>query len=334
MNTTMMSQEPICLKSKMYGTHLTKAFQDMFNENTFSDVTLVCDDQTQLPAHKIILSACSPVLGKILHNIPHPHPLLYLRGVKYHEMQSVLQFMYLGETTILQEGFNDFMVIAQELQMKEIGKEYTLEEENKQKTEVSEQDEQLAFKGETPEYKDDCYNEFKSDRLDYNCSDCDLGFAYKTSLLRHKKIKHEGVKYSCDKCEYKSTQQGHLKTHQQSQHENVRYSCDQCEYKATRQTHLMSHKQYKHGEIRYSCDQCDYQATVQMSLKFHLESKHEGVRYYCDQCEYQTTHQKHLKVHQQSQHEDVAYSCDQCEYKATQQHNLRRHKQTKHSQQP
>jgi hypothetical protein len=77
-----MSQETFCLKWKTYGAHLTTVFTDLFNQNIFSDVTLVSDDQTQLPAHKIVLSACSPVLGNILLSNPHSHPLIYLRGVK------------------------------------------------------------------------------------------------------------------------------------------------------------------------------------------------------------------------------------------------------------
>jgi hypothetical protein len=96
----MMSQETFCLKWNTYGAHLSTAFQDLFSESTFSDVALVCDDQTLLPAHKIVLSACSTVLKNILFNNPHPHPLIYLRGVKQHEVQSILRFMYLGQATI------------------------------------------------------------------------------------------------------------------------------------------------------------------------------------------------------------------------------------------
>ena len=124
-----MSQETFSLNWKTHEAHIKKTFQNLLNEHVFSDVTLVCDDQTQLQAHKIVLSACSPVLKKILLNNPHQHPLIYLRGVKQQEMQAILQFMYLGEANIFQGRINQFMIIAKEFELKEVSKECLDEEE-------------------------------------------------------------------------------------------------------------------------------------------------------------------------------------------------------------
>ena len=124
-----MSQETFSLNWKTHEAHIKKSFQNLLYEHIFSDVTLVCDDQTQLQAHKIVLSACSPVLRKILLNNPHQHPLIYLRGVKQQEMQAILQFMYLGEANIFQGRINQFMIIAKEFELKEISKECLDEDE-------------------------------------------------------------------------------------------------------------------------------------------------------------------------------------------------------------
>ena len=59
-NTKVDSQEMFCLKWKSYDAHM-----DLFHENKFSAVTLVCDDQKQLQAHKIVVSACSPVFPTV-----------------------------------------------------------------------------------------------------------------------------------------------------------------------------------------------------------------------------------------------------------------------------
>ena len=37
--------------------HLQLMFKDLYEEDNYSDVTLVSDDQTQFKAHKIVLSA-------------------------------------------------------------------------------------------------------------------------------------------------------------------------------------------------------------------------------------------------------------------------------------
>ena len=46
--------------------HLHLMFQDLYGEERHSNVTLVCDDQNQFRAHKIVLSSCSPVFKKII----------------------------------------------------------------------------------------------------------------------------------------------------------------------------------------------------------------------------------------------------------------------------
>ena len=85
-----MSEEIYYLKWKVFNSHLTSSLSDVLTENSFTDVTLVSDDKVQFQAHKCVLSACSPVLKNLLLNNPHSHPLIYLRGVKQKELNSIL----------------------------------------------------------------------------------------------------------------------------------------------------------------------------------------------------------------------------------------------------
>ena len=61
----------------------------------FCDVTLVSDDFHQFPAHKIVLSAFSPVLEKLLlsSNQKSDQTVLYIRGFKSLALQTVLHFL-------------------------------------------------------------------------------------------------------------------------------------------------------------------------------------------------------------------------------------------------
>merc|ERR1712051_757386 len=123
-----MMDEKYDLKWKTFNEHLSGVFKDLGQEGHFADVTLVSDDQIQTPAHKVVLSACSPVLKNLLVNNPHSHPLLYLRGIKQTELQAILKFMYFGETQIFENRINDFISVAKDLKVKEIRQQQEEEE--------------------------------------------------------------------------------------------------------------------------------------------------------------------------------------------------------------
>jgi len=112
-----MSTEKFCLRWNDFESNISVAFRELRDDKDFFDVTLACDDE-QISAHKVILSACSPFFRNILRRNPHQHPLLYLKGVKYTDLQSVLNFMYNGEVNVAQEELNSFLAVAEELRVK------------------------------------------------------------------------------------------------------------------------------------------------------------------------------------------------------------------------
>ena len=114
--------EKYTLNWHTFNDHLLLMFKDLYEEGRHSDVTLVCDDQTQFKAHKIVLRACSPVFKKIIDNNPSQHPLIYLRGIHSYEMESILQLMYLGEGKFYYERMAEFIKVAKDLEVKEISK--------------------------------------------------------------------------------------------------------------------------------------------------------------------------------------------------------------------
>jgi len=113
----MSSSEKFCLRWNDFETNISVAFRELREEKDFFDVTLACDD-SQIQAHKVILSACSPFFRNVLRRNPHQHPLLYLKGVKYKELLSVLNFMYMGEVNVAQDELNSFLAVAEDLRVK------------------------------------------------------------------------------------------------------------------------------------------------------------------------------------------------------------------------
>jgi len=112
-----MSSEKFCLRWNDFETNISTAFRELRDDKDFFDVTLACDDD-QIQAHKVILSACSPFFRNILRRNPHQNPLLYLKGVKFTDLQSVLNFMYHGEVNVAQDELNSFLAVAEDLRVK------------------------------------------------------------------------------------------------------------------------------------------------------------------------------------------------------------------------
>ena len=103
-----------------FQTNIPHAFHKVRISEDFCDVTLACDDQGLVKAHKVILASGSMFFQKLLSTGrlgPSPHPLLYLRGVSANQLEAVLDFLYSGEARVGQGELQSFLDLAQELEM-------------------------------------------------------------------------------------------------------------------------------------------------------------------------------------------------------------------------
>ena len=63
----------------------TSTFRFMFEDDQFTDVTLVCEDNQQIRVHKVILSCVSEFIKEIVLRNSHPKPVIYLSQVQIHQ---------------------------------------------------------------------------------------------------------------------------------------------------------------------------------------------------------------------------------------------------------
>ena len=89
----------------------------MKKDKDFTDLTLVCADK-QVEVHKVVLASSSNFFRRVLKNVKHSHPLIYLSGIKFKDLEAVLSFMYLGQVNLAQEDLDSFLALAEELEMK------------------------------------------------------------------------------------------------------------------------------------------------------------------------------------------------------------------------
>eukprot|EP00092_Neocalanus_flemingeri_P093501 GFUD01118846.1.p1 GENE.GFUD01118846.1~~GFUD01118846.1.p1 ORF type:complete len:232 (-),score=64.25 GFUD01118846.1:83-778(-) len=216
----------------------SNTFKELLGETDFVDVTLVSDDLKQIKAHKVILSACSSIFKKMLQQNPQQQPIIYLTGVAYKEMQSMVNFMYLGQTEVDQDDLNHFMEVAAKFDVKGLSQEKQLSEVTTvdHLEEKTARDQWTSSEGDILQIDnteiDSLYhnsvvnydnvtekpNLVKSEDNAYYCEQCNYKSEDASNMRRHNKAKHEGIKFPCDHCEYKSSFSHGLKRHKRSQH--------------------------------------------------------------------------------------------------------------------
>jgi len=302
-----MNREKFNLTWYTYNDHLREMLHDMMTASEMTDVTIVSEDKKQFKAHKVVLSACSPVFKSILSDSHLPNPSIFLRGIQSLELESILQFIYLGKATSYQDRMKEFFNVAKSLEIKEISKgSYNNEEiEN---SEFEQNNKLLESDSEPRHIENNVVIKQRPIKINHTatamtkqnsafCDQCNKEFYDRSTLSKHVRSVHEGVKYPCVQCNHKATTSSHLLQHIRAIHEGIKYPCDQCIYTATSSTSLLQHIRAVHEGVKYPCDQCNYKATASNSLLRHIRLIHDGIKYPCNQCKYTTTSQLSLNKH-------------------------------------
>merc|ERR1712126_94408 len=116
-----MNEERYNLNWHDYSDHVKGLLNGLLASEKLTDVTLVCDDNRQLHAHKLALSACSSVFKNILNDFPAYHKcVIYLTEFQYEDIKQILDLVYLGEIRIQKKRTKSFLDVAHSLGMKEV----------------------------------------------------------------------------------------------------------------------------------------------------------------------------------------------------------------------
>ena len=243
--------EKFCLKWNNFQTHVSKSFGIFRNEEYLHDVTLVSDDHNKVPAHRLVLSACSAYFRDIFKNNNHAHPLLCLDLISSEDLKNVMDYIYNGEVQIYQENLDKFLAVAQRLKlegligdnntMEELDNQYVPKEEFVQSIINEEQfvvetEETLKSVNKAPKKKqENCVgtvavedNIFINEQIyqylegcsdgGYKCKLCGKTMAKRDHLLNHIETHMEGVSYNCSICQKSFRSRNSLSKHKSVYH--------------------------------------------------------------------------------------------------------------------
>ena len=233
-----MTTEKLCLQWNDFQDVVQVSFRELRTNNDFTDVTLACEDQS-IKAHKVVLSACSPFFKKLLKTHSHPQPLIYMKGIKSRSLTAIIDFLYLGEANVVQEELDNFLALAEELQLKGLGNNAE-EKFAEHQTETFDRTERTLFvnqKQNDPDRKASS-NLLKSKP---NVFEGTMVMPYQqkpklNSLIEpatmaiiesliEKRI--DGI-YCCTNCGYTSKNRGHMREHVEKHIDGLEYPCNAC----------------------------------------------------------------------------------------------------------
>ena len=232
------SSEKLCLRWHEFQQNIVSSYKELHKVSDFSDVTLVCEEDHRIEAHRVILAACSPFFNTVLKKNQQSNPIIYMRGLKAKDLTAVVDFIYHGESNIYQKDLDGFLALAEELQLKGLA----------------------GYRYKNPDPDEDSIDEVKAHKTDKKIketikqskenhsiltTDVSRPFlpvdtetqASETSRKEHKImldsmmecIADEGYKWKCTVCGKASTRKHHSRTHVETHVKGLSYPCNQCD---------------------------------------------------------------------------------------------------------
>ena len=242
--------EEFCLKWNDFQSNISKSFSTLRKEENFLDVTLVSDDQTQVRAHKVVLSSCSEYFKNILKQTPHPIPMLCLEGISSRELNNILDYIYCGEVNVYQDDLSRFLGIAERFKLQGL-----LSGENATKNCGNSETKTKVIK-----------NEFEGN--DINLAESEGEFVQNNEIvikpeelanikeIDAKLIKHlerdVKSKWKCMICNKVLRDKANAKRHAEIHFDDLKYPCLDCDVILKSRNSLWQHKKIKHPNMNTS----------------------------------------------------------------------------------
>ncbi|KAJ3631233.1 hypothetical protein MTP99_012374 [Tenebrio molitor] len=114
----MCAAQQYCLRWNNHRSNLLTVFDELLQNEAFTDVTLACEGGNPIKCHRMVLAACSPYFQNLFTDLPCKHPVVVLKDVKYVEIKAILEYMYRGEVNVAQDQLAALLKVAEALKVK------------------------------------------------------------------------------------------------------------------------------------------------------------------------------------------------------------------------
>ena len=235
----MAVSEKFSLKWNDFQQNVSQTFGKLRNETELCDVTLVSDDNQQISAHKVVLSACSEFFKNIFKKNIHSHPLIYLDNMTSSELKLILDYIYLGEVQIFQDGLDSFLQKAQKLKLEGLqavedevlNPSFFKEDESNENSQYSEDDNILASNDKIQSSQKRKTSSVKKENKVYPVQKSAIEVEQNSeveSKFQELVETEEGV-YKCTVCGKTMTHRFSMKRHIETHMSGLSYNCNLCD---------------------------------------------------------------------------------------------------------
>ena len=242
--------EKFSLKWNDFKSNVSKSFRLFRNEEYLHDVTLVSDDQHQVTAHKLVLSASSDYFKTIFKNNKHSTTLLCLDGISSIDLSNILDYIYNGEVQIYQENIDRFLTVAQRFKI-----EGLLGDENEE-----EKEEEKVI----PNFSSPVVTRTpKRTKTEQN------------HIIENTSIQLNDQKYTTDLFELDQKLYEHMEQIS-NEPNNLLFSCKFCSKTAKQRQDMKFHVETHIGGLSFPCDTCGKEFRSRVGLRVHkkIHKKH------------------------------------------------------------
>ena len=329
---------------------IPKIHRGLITDKDFTDVTLAANDNTQFKAHRVILSSCSKFFQNILTSNPHPSPLLYLNNVNQSELESLIEFIYLGRCEIKQNEVEKFVTLGHDFKINGLVQALTVMDEEDDLDALKEflkkpmkEEPIIEVKQEETNIVSKVSNDnlLIDDQVDWwsmsndslqEMPDVPQVAIGKITIADDLQDTLRAKPFACDICDSKFAYSKTLRKHKRLSGHGAKLKCDVCNYNAKAREEMIIHWKHNHigKDTTYNCIICEKAFPKYNALLKHKKYMHGMKAFVCDQCDYKAPKQGVLNKHITIVHEGKRVSCPICGAQFVSLANLKVHNQNIH----
>ena len=273
----MSASEKLCLKWNDFQANYCESLRDLRGDQEFADVTIACEGDVQIEAHKIILSASSPFFRNVLKKNKHPHPLLFLKGLKNTLLVSILDFIYDGEVNIAHEDLTEFLAAAEDLKVKGLSEENKIPQQIKP---VEKTHEVIIPRIERKPIKPMISTDKQPFAQDYAVNQPSIKVESHVEEEDYSIIEYEPeemlVAHDSTNMDYTKGEQSEQIENMIEKYEGV-WTCKACGKTASQKCNIRTHVETHHlNDFSHHCDVCGKSCRSKNALNVHKSTYHRS----------------------------------------------------------